>query len=117
MLVYLGPSAVEVDEADAFDLVLNRGDVEVHHPNIIHGSNANTSPKRRCGLTIRYIPTSTRITGDEQPFASALLLRGDPGVNLYQPMPVYRRGDDFPFEGREAWSESPAPAVRVRAAD
>jgi phytanoyl-CoA hydroxylase len=80
-------STAEVDESLAVDLTLSAGDVEVHHPNIIHGSNANTSPKRRCGLTIRYIPTSTRITSSEQPFPSAMLLRGKAGANVYQPWP------------------------------
>jgi len=46
-----------VDESKAVDVVLKAGDVSVHHPSIIHGSNANRSPRRRCGLTIRYIPT------------------------------------------------------------
>ncbi|WP_086824710.1 phytanoyl-CoA dioxygenase family protein [Allokutzneria sp. NRRL B-24872] len=81
-------TTVAVDESRAVDLVLSPGDVEAHHPNIVHGSNANTSPKRRCGLTIRYIPTSTRITSAEQPFPSALHLRGEVGVNVYQPRPV-----------------------------
>jgi ectoine hydroxylase-related dioxygenase (phytanoyl-CoA dioxygenase family) len=90
-------SAVTVDETKAVDLVLRPGDVEVHHPNILHGSDRNGSPNRRCGLTIRYIPTSTRITSDEQPFPSALLLRGHPGVNSYQPRPRYVSGRDFPF--------------------
>jgi phytanoyl-CoA hydroxylase len=81
-------SATDVDESLAVDLVLSAGDVEVHHPGIMHGSNANTSPTRRCGLTIRYIPTSTRITSAEQPFPSALLLRGKAGVNVYQPWPA-----------------------------
>ena len=44
------------------DAFFRQGDVEIHHPNIIHGSQANTSDRRRCGLTIRYIPTSTRVT-------------------------------------------------------
>jgi ectoine hydroxylase-related dioxygenase (phytanoyl-CoA dioxygenase family) len=89
--------AVEVDESKAVDMVLRPGDVEVHHPNIVHGSNANTSPDRRCGLTIRYIPTSTRITGDEQPYPSAFLLRGEPGVNVYQPVPAFDPERHFPF--------------------
>lgn len=89
--------AVEVDESLACDLVLAPGDVDVHHPNIIHGSKANHSPRRRCGLTIRYIPTSTLITGPEQPFASALHLRGEPGVNTYQPFPVVDEASGFPF--------------------
>jgi hypothetical protein len=97
-------SAVSVDEAKAVDLVLRPGDVEVHHPNIMHGSNRNASPRRRCGLTIRYIPTSTRITSEEQPFPSALLLRGDPGVNTYQPWPRYVGGRDLPFRGCEQWA-------------
>ena len=105
--------AADVDEADAYDIILNPGDVDMHHPNIIHGSNANTSPNRRCGLTIRYIPTSTKITGDEQPFPSALLLRGDPGVNVYQPKPTYQKGRDFPFEGRELWATPEARQSRI----
>lgn len=96
--------AVEVDESEAVDIVLKPGDVEVHHPNIVHGSKANTSPNRRCGLTIRYIPTSTRITA-EQPFPSALWLRGDAGtVNQYQPQPTYDAGRHFPFADAPAWS-------------
>ncbi len=97
-------SAVDVDESHAVDLTLQPGDVEVHHPSILHASNANTSPKRRCGLTIRYIPTSTKILTDEQPFASALHLRGNAGVNSYQPRPVYVPGESFPFHDAAAWS-------------
>jgi ectoine hydroxylase-related dioxygenase (phytanoyl-CoA dioxygenase family) len=96
--------AVEVDESAAVDMVLAPGDVEVHHPNIVHGSNANTSPNRRCGLTIRYIPTSTRITDPEVPYPSAFHLRGEPGVNSYQPRPAYVEGRHFPFTGSSAWS-------------
>jgi ectoine hydroxylase-related dioxygenase (phytanoyl-CoA dioxygenase family) len=96
--------AVEVDESHAVDIILRPGDVEVHHPNIVHGSNANTSPHRRCGLTIRYIPTSTHILGDEQPFPSAFWLRGDEGVNSYQQVPTYTPGCHFPFRDSAAWS-------------
>jgi len=95
--------AVEVDEAQAVDMVLAPGDVEVHHPNIVHGSNANTSPNRRCGLTIRYIPTSTRITDPEVPYPSAFHLQGAPGVNSYQPRPRYVEGRDYPFAGSAEW--------------
>jgi phytanoyl-CoA hydroxylase len=96
--------AVDVDESRAVDIVLEPGDVEVHHPAIVHGSNANTSPRRRCGLTIRYIPTSTRITAAEQPYPSAFHLRGAPGVNEYQPRPVFQEGLHLPFRGSDDWS-------------
>ncbi|WP_020578507.1 phytanoyl-CoA dioxygenase family protein [Actinopolymorpha alba] len=94
----------DFDESRAVDIVLAPGDVEVHHPTIVHGSNANTSPNRRCGLTIRYIPTSTRITSEEQPFPSAFLLRGEAGVNVYHPRPRYVAGEHFPFRGSEDWA-------------
>lgn len=98
-------SAAAIDESLAVDLELAPGDVEIHHPGIVHGSNANVSPRRRCGLTIRYIPTSTRITSDEQPFVSALLLRGKPGVNIYQPWPRFVPGKHFGFDGAERWND------------
>lgn len=100
-------SAIDIDESDAVDMILSPGDVEVHHPKIVHSSNANTSPKRRCGLTIRYIPTSTRIVTPEQPYASAILLRGEPGVNAYQPRPVFVPGEAFDFEGSQEWRARP----------
>ncbi len=99
-----------VDESRAVDCVLGAGGVSVHHPNIIHGSNANNSARRRCGLTIRYIPTTTKIqlkwdvTPDGR-FPSAFLLRGEavPGVNNYNPRPKYVPGEHMPFKGCESW--------------
>jgi ectoine hydroxylase-related dioxygenase (phytanoyl-CoA dioxygenase family) len=94
-----------VDEDKAVDLVLASGDVSVHNPNIVHGSKANHSPKRRCGLTIRYIPTSTRIVCEAQ-WPSAFLLRGEaaPGVNEYLPRPKFVSGRHMAFKGNDAWT-------------
>lgn len=94
--------AADVDEAAAVDLVLAPGDVEVHHPGIVHGSEPNRSPHRRAGLTIRYIPTSTRILAGEWP--CDFLLRGanTPGGRAYRPLPqpVIGRGAAKPTIGR-----------------
>ncbi|MCZ7546031.1 MAG: phytanoyl-CoA dioxygenase family protein [Anaerolineae bacterium] len=97
-----------VDEAQAVDVELEAGDVSIHHPNIIHGSNANVSPRWRRGLTIRYIPTGTRILTDTPPWPSAFLLRGAeaPGVNAYNSWPRYQEGVHMPFRGCEAWQEA-----------
>ena len=92
-----------VDESRAVDFVLHPGDVSVHHPNIIHGSNANNSPRRRAGLTIRYIPTTTRITADPWPYAFHLRGQAVPGINEYQPRPKYVEGVHMPFRGSEDW--------------
>lgn len=93
----------QVDEAAAVDLTLRPGDVSVHHPNIVHGSNANTSDRWRRALTIRYIPTSTRIT--EPDAASAYLLRGRAvdGVNDYRERTRFADGVHMPFAGSEDW--------------
>ena len=87
------------------DIEIKAGGVSVHHPNIVHGSNANTSDKRRCGLTIRHIPTTTRIT-KEGKWPSAFLLRGEAveGVNEYLPRPRYVEGEHMAFKGCEAWA-------------
>jgi hypothetical protein len=84
-----------VDESRAVDVDVPRGGVSVHHPAIIHGSNPNRSGQRRCGLTIRYIPTTTRITREWKPF----LLRGQPraGINEYHPFPAYRERKHFAY--------------------
>lgn len=97
-----------VEESAAVDMILSAGDVSVHHPNVIHGSNANLSPRRRCGLTIRYIPTRTRIISDE-PWPSAFLLRGRAvaGINRYLPFPSYDAGQHMAFRGCEIWAREP----------
>lgn len=47
--------AVEVNESEAVDLVLQPGEMSLHHGAIVHGSKANTSDRPRIGLAIRYI--------------------------------------------------------------
>ncbi len=90
-----------VDESRAVDIVLKAGDVSIHHPNIIHGSNSNTSDSWRNGLTIRYIPTTTRVLQEPGP----LLLRGKAvgGSNTYVNFPRYRKNEHMAFRGCEAW--------------
>lgn len=93
----------EVDTSDAVDVVLEPGDVSVHHPGLLHGSNPNTSDMRRCGLTIRYIPTTTRITKN---FGSPFHFRGQvvEGVNEYLPRPKYIPGESYPFRDADRYA-------------
>ena len=98
-----------VDESQAVDIVLAPGDVSIHHPNVIHGSNPNHSPHWRRGLTIRYIPATTRIVTEAR-WPSAFALHGTipSDVNDYQPWPRYVAGRHMPFPGAEAWNERAA---------
>ena len=43
-----------VDESAAVDVVLDAGDVSVHHPNLVHGSGPNRSDRARRALAVRY---------------------------------------------------------------
>lgn len=93
----------DIDPSLVVDLELQPGDVSVHHPAIVHGSEPNTSDSRRCGLTIRYISTATQCLDAEQP---VMLMRGAavPGVNNYRSWPRYRDGYDMRFRGAAEWN-------------
>lgn len=43
-------------DANAHPLLLNAGQFSLHTDLLVHGSFANRSSRRRCGLTIRYVP-------------------------------------------------------------
>jgi ectoine hydroxylase-related dioxygenase (phytanoyl-CoA dioxygenase family) len=47
--------AVDIDEADKTPIVLQPGQMSLHHGLTIHGSGPNTSNERRIGCVIRYI--------------------------------------------------------------
>ena len=46
---------VEVDEAQAIDVVLKAGEMSLHHNSIIHGSRPNTSDQKRIGFIVRFV--------------------------------------------------------------
>ncbi|MGC4042715.1 MAG: phytanoyl-CoA dioxygenase family protein [Armatimonas sp.] len=52
------------EEASAVSLELKAGWASLHDGCLIHGSLPNTSSRRRCGLTLRYIPTRVKQTID-----------------------------------------------------
>ncbi|MGW0532088.1 phytanoyl-CoA dioxygenase family protein [Streptomyces sp. NPDC003032] len=95
-----------VEKHGIVDIELNPGDISIHHPHLLHCSEANTSPMRRCGLDIGYISTSTRISSDGL-YLDPVLVRGEPveGVNNYRPLPRYTPGETIPFAGHEEWNE------------
>jgi ectoine hydroxylase-related dioxygenase (phytanoyl-CoA dioxygenase family) len=42
------------------DVELSAGEVSIHSDLLLHGSEANQSTRRRCGLTLRYCPADVR---------------------------------------------------------
>lgn len=65
---------VEVDLRRAVDVVLQPGEMSLHHVLIFHGSEPNRSHLPRIGLAIRYIPTRVGKTAGLR--ESATLVRG-----------------------------------------
>jgi len=52
---------VTVEEEDtAVDVPLAAGRMSIHDGCLVHGSLPNLSGRRRCGLTLRYVPASVR---------------------------------------------------------
>jgi len=64
---------VEVKESEAVDVILKAGEASLHHVNIIHGSNANSSSSSRIGFAIRMVTPRVKQTGYQLP---AILGRG-----------------------------------------
>jgi ectoine hydroxylase-related dioxygenase (phytanoyl-CoA dioxygenase family) len=54
----------QFDEGTAVYFSLKPNECSLHEARIIHGANANTSPKRRAGYTMRYFPTTSLVYHD-----------------------------------------------------
>jgi ectoine hydroxylase-related dioxygenase (phytanoyl-CoA dioxygenase family) len=50
-----------VDDSSAVSLEIQRGQCSLHDARIVHGAEGNTSPKRRCGYTMRYFSTALKM--------------------------------------------------------
>lgn len=76
-----------VNEDEAVDFDLRRGEFSLHDGRIIHGAKPNTSDVRRTGYTMRYFPASVRVLPVEQNAGWKIwLARGrDLAGNTYEP--------------------------------
>ncbi|HEV8244705.1 MAG TPA: phytanoyl-CoA dioxygenase family protein [Polyangiaceae bacterium] len=64
------------DESEAEHIELRAGEISLHDDNLVHGSDANTSERRRCGLTMRYMPPEVECDRSVWPAFSCRLVRG-----------------------------------------
>jgi chlorinating enzyme len=66
---------VDVDAAGAVDMVLDTGEISLHHVMLAHASEPNLTNDRRIGLAVRYVaPHVRQITGVPD---TAMLVRGE----------------------------------------
>lgn len=74
----------QMDPSKRVPVELEANHASLHDARIIHGSDANTSDKRRCGYTMRYMSTRDRLSEESYGFHQLYLARGEGhGVNRY----------------------------------
>ena len=79
--------AVDVEDAKGVSLILDEGQMSLHHVKIVHGSPPNRSPGRRYGYAIRYVAPHVRQRGD-MPYATLVRGRDDHGNFRRDPVPI-----------------------------
>lgn len=84
--------AVTVESDKAVDLLLDPGEMSLHHVRIVHGSEPNRAYYRRVGLAIRYVPTYVRQTEGPRDYATLVRGRDDFHHFEYEPLPKVDMG-------------------------
>jgi non-heme Fe2+,alpha-ketoglutarate-dependent halogenase len=98
---------VEVDESETVAMPLRAGEASLHNGRLAHSSTPNGSADRRIGLSLHYMPTTTRqIIGD---WDSAALVRGEDAHGHFTHTP--RPEKDFD-PATVAFHDKAATAVR-----
>lgn len=70
-------NADSIDESKAVYFSLQSNECSLHEARLIHGAQANTSDKRRCGYTMRYFPTTSRVIPEKNVGHKIWLARGE----------------------------------------
>ena len=96
---------MDVDESQAVDIVLQPGEISLHHTNIVHGSNPNGSDGPRIGFIVRFVTSKT--TNRERP---VMRVRGDADCSHLRlaPPPV----NDDVRSGVERWRAATDSTLR-----
>jgi non-haem Fe2+, alpha-ketoglutarate-dependent halogenase len=76
--------SVDVDQSKAVPILLEPGEMSLHHIKLVHGSEPNRSSDRRIGFAIRYIPTYVKQVKVRD---SATLVRGVDRYNHFDHEP------------------------------
>ena len=69
-------TSTQRDESKAVPCILEPNQCSLHDGRLIHGSPANFSDQRRCGYTMRYISSATRLSDEAREYHQIYLARG-----------------------------------------
>ena len=88
----------KLDESQAVDMVLDPNHCSIHHAKLIHGSDPNTGTARRCGYTMRFMPTTVRYRPE---------VRNIFGFDIYLARGKDRAGNTYgdPSKPNQLWLE------------
>ncbi|NKB60720.1 MAG: phytanoyl-CoA dioxygenase family protein [Gammaproteobacteria bacterium] len=85
-------SATEIDHSRINHLELSAGQISLHDVYLVHGSEANTSPNPRRGMTLRFMPTTSHF---DREIERQLFDGKEEKNNAFKPLPIYlMRGVD-----------------------
>jgi len=80
--------ALEVDESKAVAMMLDAGQMSLHHIGIAHGSKANSSDQPRIGIAVRYIAPEVVQKGAERQIVQLVRGRDEYGHFEIAPAPT-----------------------------
>lgn len=99
-----------IDQDKAVTLDLKAGEMSLHDDALLHGSQANTSTRKRAGLTVRFCPTNVKCDLAVWPTFESYPARGTDRYNL-NPVGAVPAGEGAPVRMFQHSSEfTPATA-------
>lgn len=79
-----------IDESKAVYFELKPNECSLHDARIIHGAKANTSPRRRCGYTMRYFSQEMKLNPEKNRHHKIWQCRGENVAgNPVEPIPAF----------------------------
>ena len=97
-------STDQFDESNVVSLNLKAGEISLHDDGLLHGSEANKSNRRRCGVTMRFSPVDVKADLSVWPHFETQLVRGKDIYN-HNPNAEIPRGEATPNQKFQHSSE------------
>ena len=90
-------SIEQIKQKDVVSLNLKAGEISLHDDGLLHGSEANNSNRRRCGVTMRFAPVNVKADLSVWPHFETQHARGVDNFN-YNPVAEIPRGEGTPIK-------------------
>jgi len=94
----------QFNHSDVVSLNLKAGEISLHDDGLLHGSEANNSDRRRCGITMRYSPVDVKADLSVWPHFETQLVRGK-DVFQHNPIAQIPKGEATPNQKFQHSSE------------